>query len=354
MALHLLQRSIRDSRCPHGGSFYKCEIKANQKIGFTGCCDSNPCFNRICPREGHFAAYSDSSNIDGNAHVCPSGSTFYSCTNFPKRFVGCCGMDPCENDNVCVDLFQTYHFLVNTRRASNSTGASLASSQPPVPSSNSTVWAPPSPSSKASSYPSSVTGPHSEARKGSDPRLVVGSAIGGLAGVLLIIFLMLYYHRKAKESREHMDKHRTMPPAFDHMPTPPHHAEDPAMLESPQGQFNPSPSFHRPANMLILRTVPPILSEPVYSRSSANTIPGQQTRLPLHEEPRTISQPLVGFTSNSPLDTSTPGLPTISPYSSLYLPLQLDPIPGILQVANPDTSRESRFENNHTAAEDAT
>ena len=226
-----------DDQCPYGGQFYKCTVEPGSKTAFIGCCDSDPCQEGGCSPTDLYSAYFNSFNNDGEGYVCPEGSAFYTCLNVGLGFVGCCGVDAgCESDDVCEDLYPAYHFSVDVHFPGTTTAESLATIQSTtMPSASPTVFLP----QPSSSIPSPPTTLASDVQKGKNSgpnaKAIAGSTIGSVAGVLIIGLLMLYTYKKGKRSRRHMDANRTVPSGVDHVPPPPHHGEEPSMLEASQG-----------------------------------------------------------------------------------------------------------------------
>lgn len=84
--------------CPSGGSFYICQ---NKKVEFIGCCTINPCDDDsgLCPQENlRNASFSADSyeGIEPQDCVEETG-LWYSCKFNNPPFVGCCARNPCAS-----------------------------------------------------------------------------------------------------------------------------------------------------------------------------------------------------------------------------------------------------------------
>jgi hypothetical protein len=84
--------------CPSGGAFYICD---GAKIGFIGCCTSDPCAGDkgTCP-DGHLrvASFSADTYDDLLAQDCDDArgtEIWYTCKGTSPPFMGCCGSNPC-------------------------------------------------------------------------------------------------------------------------------------------------------------------------------------------------------------------------------------------------------------------
>ncbi|KAI1655048.1 hypothetical protein F4813DRAFT_392039 [Daldinia decipiens] len=93
-------RSDLGLSCPSKGKFYVCE---NASIRFIGCCTVDPCADGSgrCPQNDLAVASFSSDHYDsipGQSCAPPNNSSSWFTCKGSQPFMGCCSINPCQND----------------------------------------------------------------------------------------------------------------------------------------------------------------------------------------------------------------------------------------------------------------
>lgn len=194
--------------CPSGGTFYICS-EAAQK--FIGCCDINPCTSPLsgrCPTRNLHAA---SFNASRGAELLPQGcggatsnNQWYTCQNSRPPFLGCCANDPCnegcaEGNLLGAALSENEAYARQFLLPSTTSSTSSSSMTTSTRLSTGT-------SSSASVSVSASPTATDDAEKASSPKaqptgLIVGVTIAGVVVLLLAIGGYLWYRRREEDRR---------------------------------------------------------------------------------------------------------------------------------------------------------
>ncbi|KAI0437617.1 hypothetical protein F4803DRAFT_565905 [Xylaria telfairii] len=179
--------------CPSGGDFYICQ---ESKARFLGCCGIDPCDDG-CPSSALYSASFDpSKHYTISAQSCVTGSSalWYTCVNGPT-FLGCCTSNPCNNEGVCPD-----ENLAGARLADDPSRASAfltaTITAPTVTSPTSITSTTSTPASTIIPGPTLIT-----ASKGGSPGPNTAGIVGGILGGLIILILIGFVFFRCRRRR---------------------------------------------------------------------------------------------------------------------------------------------------------
>lgn len=196
--------------CPYGDIWYTCD--APDDSGFVGCCGSSD--DHLC-KIGCPSALVVPATFDKDSfghfpdqECADPYSRWYSCRNTVPPFIGCCVDDACVTVDGCQNItagelsttpIEAAAFISDSGITSTAltTTVTKINSQKPAGSTN-------GPKTTAlSAHPSQI----SAATQSSQTAPIVGGLVGGaVALAVLISFLLLYYRRHTKRSRESQQK----------------------------------------------------------------------------------------------------------------------------------------------------
>ncbi|XXH05154.1 ribosomal protein S7A [Hypoxylon texense] len=190
--------------CPSKGQFYVCETAA---VRFIGCCTVNPCEDGSgsCPQSALAPTSFSSDHYDAippqNCAAPSNSSHWFTCQGSTPPFLGCCSINPCQNDGcptasllpatLSDDAGNAQIFLSNTSSSPSSSSSTSATD-------SSTSSAPDA--SGSSGYSLSLGA-------------ILGIAIGCTALVAIILAFLAYRcgwlarHRKHKKEAGEATKH---------------------------------------------------------------------------------------------------------------------------------------------------
>ncbi|KAI1326627.1 hypothetical protein F5Y16DRAFT_374097 [Xylariaceae sp. FL0255] len=171
--------------CPSGGDFYICQ---DSDTRFLGCCGVNPCDGsskgNCAPASLFSAAFNAAKYNDIPEQACTSSSSaqWYTCTDGPT-FMGCCSSNPCNNGGICPDDDLT-EAVLNDNAKSASVFVTTASSTLIAPTGATTATPASSNGSSNSNHLSVPIG------------AIGGGILGGLVILALAVFAFLRYRRR--------------------------------------------------------------------------------------------------------------------------------------------------------------
>ncbi|KAI8626055.1 hypothetical protein F5Y19DRAFT_478887 [Xylariaceae sp. FL1651] len=189
--------------CPSGGSFYICQ---DSKVRFLGCCDVNPCGEDEgeCPSSAiHPGSFDANKYYEIPAESCASSlkpASWYTCQR--PTFLGCCLSNPCNNKGICPD-----DDLVGARLDDDLKKASVFLTATSASTSNSSTYTTstdptngntltPTPTATPTSTPSPPPAPAIHGNSGVSIGGVVGGVLGSLAVLGLIAFIFFRYRKR--------------------------------------------------------------------------------------------------------------------------------------------------------------
>ncbi|KLU85811.1 hypothetical protein MAPG_04831 [Magnaporthiopsis poae ATCC 64411] len=170
-----------ETSCPSGGRFYVCD-KAPKR--FLGCCTVNPCDRGgDCPK-GNLTTTTFSADLfeDIPPQDCigaPGSKSWFTCKANNPPFLGCCSENPCQAKPPGCPVNK----LIPARLSDNQTNAAVF-----LPSSST-----PSP-----------TPPPQAAAKGLHPGAIAGIVVGGLLVIALIAGLLFWRRRRNRNRESHI------------------------------------------------------------------------------------------------------------------------------------------------------
>ncbi|KAI3337560.1 hypothetical protein HD806DRAFT_43456 [Xylariaceae sp. AK1471] len=184
--------------CPSGGDFYICQ---GSETRFLGCCDIDPCDENGCPSSAvHPASFNANRYSEIPAESCASSSKpslWYTCTNGPT-FLGCCSSNPCNNEGVCpeddlvgaaLDDDPSKASVFLTIATATSTSSPSTLIPPTTPTSTSS-------SNRSTSTPASsvipATPTPSPASAPANQRISRAGIVGGVLGGLVVLGLIVF------------------------------------------------------------------------------------------------------------------------------------------------------------------
>jgi hypothetical protein len=193
MSPYILNRGLAfGPSCPLGGQWFVCETGSN----FVGCCNKDPCTLGCMQGSLEPASFDPLFYETFPDLKCESGE-FYTCRDAKPPFMGCCKSNPCNEGCPTADLAGAFlgkndatacrFYEDGCSSASSTQTASTVSSNPTI-SSTRTPSSSAAPVQLSTSYKSS-TGP------------IVGAAVGGVAGIAIIVVLLFYCYRHGVKSR---------------------------------------------------------------------------------------------------------------------------------------------------------
>jgi hypothetical protein len=210
----LLVRQSFQPWCPNS-KWYVCTSGTK----FVGCCNNEPC--TLGCKDGNIEPASFNPSFYGQFPdlSCETGSRFYTCQapspTYP--FWGCCKINPCNGGcsgnltpasltgNQALDC--QYNAGGCDATSSSSTSSAAASTSISTTSlstsstSSSTSTSSVSTSNAPSSQPSAAISPTTVSHH-SSTGAIAGGAVGGVAGLALVLLLIFYCYRHASRSRK--------------------------------------------------------------------------------------------------------------------------------------------------------
>ncbi|KAJ8071452.1 hypothetical protein OCU04_001772 [Sclerotinia nivalis] len=233
--------------CPLGGQWWTCEV---QSPTFFGCCLSDPCNGIGCPEKNLTAAGMgtaggpDAPSNDGSYYPnvnCPNGGTWFTCSKQSPSFQGCCDIsdnfNPCHDSGCPKDRLYAAAFKTVPATIPSATSSKISSSTSPSSTTTPTLDA--SSTSQTASSQASVTasGIADPIGHNSDSKLpiaaIVGSAIGGVVIILLVLLSIFCLQRRRKRAlpagliepyyqpSQDMSMAKVTPPSFVYEASPP-------------------------------------------------------------------------------------------------------------------------------------
>ncbi|KAI1122931.1 hypothetical protein F5Y10DRAFT_62859 [Nemania abortiva] len=190
--------------CPSGGDFY---LTPDIPGGFIGCCDVDPSDNGvgICFSESlHPAAFNPDRYDNLTAQDCISStSKWYTCKNGPT-FIGCCTLNPCDNQGVCPE-----NNLDNARLSSDQSSikpflSSTATTFEISTKSTSTSFThtPNYSSTSAIVSATSTSSPGAIPNNKGDSHASIGAIVGGVVGGFVVLGIVAFaYYRYRRRRR---------------------------------------------------------------------------------------------------------------------------------------------------------
>jgi len=195
--------------CPSGGTFFIC---TNQVPGgFVGCCNtSNACTSQGCGSGGLLPAGFDNTALGGavwkdlHDQQCSTPKTFWSCNDTNPTFWGCCNTNPCNNNGVCPSDDLMPAFLSNNPLDWSFFTENNTSFQS---TSTSGTVAGLSTATSSSHLPtasgSALTGGLTQSKSSTNVGAIAGGAVGGfLALVALVAGIWWFLKRKSTRQAE--------------------------------------------------------------------------------------------------------------------------------------------------------
>ncbi|KAL8769057.1 MAG: hypothetical protein Q9209_004843 [Squamulea sp. 1 TL-2023] len=194
----LSARQVFQPSCPQGGSWTVCESGSR----FVGCClnASAACVNGCSDEDLKPASFLKERYLDVTASLCPGGSHWYTCATITPTFMGCCVSNPCAQKGcprsdlraAVLSPFEEESGPYTAIPGPSTTNTS--SSSQPSSLASSTV-------SAAASSSTTASGPTSTTHKN------IGALIGGIVGgviaislLALLIFLLIRRRRQRHNS----------------------------------------------------------------------------------------------------------------------------------------------------------
>lgn len=183
--------NIQSQRCDVGGTWYSC-AEENLATNFIGCCTTNPC-TAGCPDGNYTRAFLAA---DVNA-----AKFFYglndSSMSFSMPYTTTTSTSAQSSGSTTIPFPSSLEFTSGTTSSSSMTNPSSTTSQSSI-------------SSPSIPYATSTSGPQAaETAYTPGTSVVVGSTVGGVATLILIIALIAYHvRRKATSRRRHLDASR--------------------------------------------------------------------------------------------------------------------------------------------------
>ncbi|KAL5611856.1 hypothetical protein BROUX41_000570 [Berkeleyomyces rouxiae] len=184
--------------CPFGGDFYIC---VESTAEFVGCCTSDPCTDQqrgICPTSN---LRNSSFNADAYLRITPQScgsdnGDWYTCTGTSPPFLGCCSINPCQEDGCPVSNVIPAELSDNFDYRSTFLAAAGTTPTGSSPSSTSSATAGTATSAGSDSTPSSSSNHSSD---GIGTGAVVGIVVGAVAVTAMIIgFFIWWMKRRAR------------------------------------------------------------------------------------------------------------------------------------------------------------
>lgn len=170
-----------ETSCPSGGRFYVCD-KAPKR--FLGCCTVNPCDRGgDCPK-GNLTTTTFSADLfeeipPQDCIGAPGSKSWFTCKANSPPFMGCCSDNPCRSKPPGCPAGK----LIPARLSDNQTNAAVFLASPSTPS---------------------PTPPPPAAAKGLHPGAIAGIAVGGLLVIALIAGLLLWRRRRNRTRESHI------------------------------------------------------------------------------------------------------------------------------------------------------
>ncbi|KAI5205968.1 hypothetical protein E4T38_04111 [Aureobasidium subglaciale] len=178
----LWPRQSFDPSCPSGGSWYACTTGSR----FVGCCtgSTDPCDETTsCPQKNLKPASFDVAKYGTFPdQTCDADSNWFTCAGTNPAFMGCCKSNPCSSGcptkdltaaSLSVDEAVASAFMTTSAAATTSTAAATIA-----------------PTAAASSF---SAGDHVGA--------IAGGAVGGVAGITLIIIGIIWCLKRRNQAR---------------------------------------------------------------------------------------------------------------------------------------------------------
>lgn len=184
--------------CPLGSKFYVCDQTASR---FIGCCTLNPCNNDgVCASENLRPASFNKSKYDKimpQACAAPNVQKWYACSDLTPPFMGCCRENPCILAGCPTDSLGTAVLSSDKENAQVFLGGAYKTATPTEKAAPIT-----SASLTASSTAGSALG-SSGLSKGTVGGIAAGVSIGGL--LLLATMIFFFIRRRRKNWRNERD-----------------------------------------------------------------------------------------------------------------------------------------------------